>query len=131
MYQQQQNPSSGHSGLAVVLGWVGGVLLSIWAWPPVEPFVIQFLTAYRGSLGPNIVSLLYFLAPFALFLLTLYLIMLLVDEVLLRGLKQVMSEWSFGRWIRILFGGKENSGLGWVGWVFIAFMILGALGGKP
>lgn len=133
MYQQQQNPSSGHSGLAVILGWVGGVPATILAWPHVKPFVIQFLTAYRGNLGPDIASLLYFLAPFVLFLLTLYSIMFFVDEVLLHGFRQrrVLGDFERARGIVFREANSENSGLGWVGWVFIAFLILGALGDKP
>lgn len=130
--QQQQNPSSEHSGLAVVLGWIGGVPASVWAWPHVEPLVSQFLTAYRRSLGPDISALLYFLAPFALFLLVLWLIMFLIDEVLLHGFRQHRALRDFERARGAVFreANGENSGLGWVGWVFIAFLILGALSDK-
>ncbi len=127
MYQQQTSTSE-HSGLAVVLGWVGAVPISIWAWPHVNPFVLQFLAAFRPTIGKDIAALLYFAAPIALFLLVLYGIMFFVDEVILDGFRFRLLLGKLGQWLRHVRG--EKSGWDWVGWVFVMLVILHALGNK-
>lgn len=128
MYQQQ-SPPPGHSGLAVVLGWIIGVPFSIWVWPHIDPLIRWFLGASIHTIGKDIAVLLYFIAPFALFLLTLWVIMFVVDDFIIDGIRFGRSLEKLGRWLRYVRG--ERSSWGWLIWTIIgASVVFVALGGK-
>lgn len=129
MYQQQ-SPPPGHSGLAVVLGWIGGIPFSVWAWPHVKPLIIKFLAASIPTIGKDIAALLYFAAPFALFLLVLWFIMFFVDEVVIHNFKQDRAANDTARVVDAVFNGKKGWSVPWFVWAIAAMFLIGALGGK-
>ncbi|MCB1593054.1 MAG: hypothetical protein KDI90_11455 [Alphaproteobacteria bacterium] len=133
MYQQQKPPSE-HSGLAVVLGWIGGVPFSVWAWPYVKPFILQFLAAFRPTIGPNFASFLYFIAPIALFWLTFRVIMFVVDEYVIHKFRQHRAMDDFEEWQTVVFKEKRKDDTDWV-WVvlggfFVVLTIISMLSDK-
>lgn len=129
----QQKPPSEHSGLAVVLGWVGGIPFSVWAWPHVKPFILQFLAALKPTIGPNFASFLYFIAPVALFLLVFSLIMFFVDEVVIHKFRQHRTMGDFEKWRTVVFKEERKDESDWVwvvGGLFLVLTIIGMLSGK-
>lgn len=129
MYQQQKPPSE-HSGLAVVLGWIGGISFSIWAWPYVDPLIRRFLAASIRTIGKDIAALLYFVAPFALFLLVLWFIMFFVDEVVIHNFKQDRAATDTARTVDAVFNGKKGWSVPWYLWLIGLVLLVGALGDK-
>ncbi len=124
--QRQQTHTSEHSGLAIVLGWIGSVTFSIWAWPHVKPLIIKFLAASIPTIGKDIAALLYFIAPFALFLLVLWCIMFLVDEVIIHNFLRVRTTGD----IDAFFNGKKGWSVPWYVWLIALVLLVGALGDK-
>lgn len=129
MYQQQTSPSE-HSGLAVVLGWSIGVPFSVWAWPYVDPLIRRFVVTSSHTIGNDFAALLYFVAPFVLFLLVLWFIMFFVDEVMIHNFKQDRAAKNTARVVDAVFNGSKGWSVPWYVWVVALMFLIGALSDK-
>ena len=128
-----QPPSPNQSNDFVVLvALVSGIYASVPLWESVKPLVQQFLHAYQHSLGPGMTGFLDLVSPLALYALVVALIVGLLEGVLFPMIRQIFAEWSFGRWLKVIFKPSEG-GAGWslLGVIFVVLLIIGALSDSP
>lgn len=128
-----QPPSSNQSnGFVVLVSLVSGIYASVALWEPVKPLVVKFLYAYQYSLGLEMARFLYLISPLALYALVVALIIGLLEGLLFPIIRQIFAEWSFGRWLKVIFKPSEG-GAGWslLGVIFVVLLIIGALSDSP
>lgn len=116
----------------VLVALVGGIYASVPLWEFVKPLVVWFLRAYQHSLGPGMTGFLDLVSPLALYALVVALIVGLLEGVLFPMIRQIFAEWSFARWLKIIFKPSE-SGAGWtlLGVIFFVLVVIGALSKQP
>ena len=74
--------------------------------------------------------MLYFAAPVALFLLTLWVIMFVVDEVVIYNFQQDRDADRLGKMQEAFFNGKKGWSVPWYVWVVALMFLIGALSDK-
>jgi hypothetical protein len=104
----------------ILVALVGGIYASVPLWEFVKPLVVRFLRAYEHSLGPGMTGFLDLVSPLALYALVVALIVGLLEGVLFPMFRQIFAEWSFGRWLKVIF--KPSEGGGWL-WVIIVIIL--------
>ena len=131
MNPQPQSPNQSND-FVVLVALVSGIYASVALWEPVKPLVVKFLYAYQNSLGLEMARFLYLISPLALYALVVALIIGVLEGVLFPMIRQIFAEWSFSRWLKVIFKpSKEGGFLSVLGVIFIVLFIIGALSKQP
>ena len=128
----QSPPPNQPNDFVVLVALVGGLYLTVPLWEFVKPLVVRFLHAYQHTLGPGMTGFLDLISPLALYALVVALIIGVLEGVLFPMIRQIFAEWSFARWLKVIFKPSEG-GAGWslLGVIFVVLFIIGVLSDSP